>query len=173
MTVKQTPWVERKFEFDHPVGLFPCVIARLRGTPSRLEEIAESLPAEVLTASIDGGWSIKEVIGHLDDLEELHNGRLDDFLSGAEVLRAADMTNRKTNEAGHNQRDIKELLLSFRETRLGFVRRLEELDEKTVARTSLHPRLNKPMRLIDMALFVAEHDDHHVAAIVQAVHKLT
>ena len=171
--IKQTPWLERKFEFDHPVGLFPCVIARLWGTPARLEEFAESLPVDVLTASIDGGWSIKEVIGHLGDVEELHTGRLDDFLTGAKVLRAADMTNRKTAGAGHNRRDIRELLMSFREVRLGFVRRLEELDEKTVAGTALHPRLKTPMRIIDMALFAAEHDDHHVAAILGAVHKRT
>ena len=171
--IKQTPWLERKFEFDYPVGLFPCVIARLWGTPARLEESAESLPVDVLTAKIDGGWSIKEVIGHLGDLEELNNGRLGDFLAGAQILRAADMANRKTAEAAHNRKDIRELLMSFRGARLNFVRRLEELDEKMVARTALHPRLNTPMRIIDMALFVAEHDDHHVAAILEVVHRLT
>jgi predicted short-subunit dehydrogenase-like oxidoreductase (DUF2520 family) len=30
-------------------------------------------------------------------------------------------------------------------------------------RTSLHPRLKRPMRLIDLCFFVAEHDDHHLA----------
>jgi hypothetical protein len=29
-------------------------------------------------------------------------------------------------------------------------------------RTGIHPRLKQPMRLIDMCLFVAEHDDHHL-----------
>jgi hypothetical protein len=171
--VKQTPWLERKFKFDYPVGLFPCVIARLWGTPARLEEFAESLPVDVLTAKIDGRWSIQETIGHLGDVEALHNGRLDDFLAGARVLRAADMANRKTTGAAHNQKDIRELLMSFRGARLGFVRRLEELDEKTVARTALHPRLNASMRVIDMAAFAAEHDDHHVAAILEMVHRLT
>ena len=28
-----------------------------------------------------------------------------------------------------------------------------------------HPRLGTPMRLIDLAFFVAEHDDHHLAQI--------
>jgi hypothetical protein len=28
-----------------------------------------------------------------------------------------------------------------------------------------HPRLGTPMRLIDLAYFVAEHDDHHLARL--------
>ena len=28
-----------------------------------------------------------------------------------------------------------------------------------------HPRLNKPMRVIDLAVFVADHDDYHLAQI--------
>jgi len=31
--------------------------------------------------------------------------------------------------------------------------------------SSLHPRLKTPMRIVDLAYFVAEHDDHHIAAI--------
>jgi len=31
--------------------------------------------------------------------------------------------------------------------------------------SALHPRLGTPLRLIDHALFVAEHDDHHLARI--------
>ena len=32
-----------------------------------------------------------------------------------------------------------------------------------LARTALHLRLNIPMRLVDMILFQAEHDDYHLA----------
>ena len=43
---------------------------------------------------------------------------------------------------------------------------LQELDPLTLedaARTALHPRLQKQMRLVDMCYFSAEHDDHHLA----------
>jgi hypothetical protein len=33
------------------------------------------------------------------------------------------------------------------------------------SRTSLHPRLQQPMRMIDHAYFVAEHDDHPIERI--------
>ncbi|HZI19182.1 MAG TPA: DinB family protein [Pyrinomonadaceae bacterium] len=163
--MNRTQWFERVFEFDQPLGLFPCTLERLRGTPARLEELVRGLGPEQLTARVSGGWSIQEQVGHLYDLDELHAGRLEDYRLGLGVLRPADLTNRRTHEADHNSADIGRLLALFREGRLEFVRQLEELDEGTLARTALHPRLQTPMRVADMALFTAEHDDHHLAAV--------
>lgn len=165
--MERTKWVERKFEFNLPVGVFPCVVERLRGTPARLEEMIRALPPHALTRRVGDAWSIQEQVGHLLDLDELHEGRLEDYEQGLEVLRPADMTNRKTFEADHNAAPVEGLLAAFRAARLSFVRRLEEMDEEAVARTALHPRLQKQMRVIDMALFVAEHDDHHIASITE------
>jgi hypothetical protein len=33
------------------------------------------------------------------------------------------------------------------------------------ARAARHPRLDRDLRLLDLCLFVAEHDDHHLAVI--------
>jgi hypothetical protein len=165
--LKRTKWVERRFDFNLPVGVFPCVLERLRGTPARLEELTRGLAPEVLTARRGEAWSIQEQVGHLLDLDELHEGRLEDYEQGLDRLRPADMTNRKTYEAGHNAARLSDLLAAFREARASFVARLEALDEEGVSRTALHPRLQQPMRVIDMALFVAEHDDHHLASITE------
>lgn len=165
--MKRTKWVERKFEFTLPVGVFPSVLERLRGTPARVEELVRAIPARALTERVGEAWTIQEQVGHLLDLDELHEGRLEDYEQGLETLRAADMSNRKTYEADHNAARIEDLLARFRDARLRFVRRLEALDEVGAARTALHPRLQKPMRVIDMALFVAEHDDHHLASITE------
>jgi hypothetical protein len=163
--LKRTRWVEREFEFNLPIGVFACVVERLRGTPARLEELTRGLSPEGLTAKPGGLWSIQEQAGHLWDLDELHEGRLEDYARGSEVLRAADMRNRKTEEAGHNAARLEEILAGFRAARLGFVRRLEALTEAEVAASALHPRLRKRMRVIDMAYFTAEHDDHHLASV--------
>jgi hypothetical protein len=165
--MNRTKWVEREFDFRLPVGVFPCVLERLRGTPARLEELARSLPPELLTGRRGGKWSAQEHVGHLYDLDELHEARLEDYARGAEVLRAADMTNRKTEEAGHNSARLEDLLALFRSARESFVRRLETMTEEEVGRSALHPRLGKQMRVIDLALFVAEHDDHHLASITE------
>ena len=163
--MKRVRWVEREFEFNLPVGVFPCVVERLRGTPARLEELTRGLALKTLTAKPGGLWSMQEQAGHLWDLDGLHEGRLEDYARGLEVLRAADMKNRKTEEAGHNDARLEEILASFRGAREGFVRRLEALTEAEVAASALHPRLQKQMRVIDMAYFTAEHDDHHLAAV--------
>lgn len=158
-------WTERKFDFSQPIGLFPMTIERLRGTPIRLMHIAGSLSIAELTRKVKGAWSIQEHIGHLLDLEELHDGRIDDFLGGKEILRAADMSNAKTFNSNHNEVDVRKLLKDFRDTRNHFIKRLEELDEKILNRSALHPRLKVQMRPCDMALFTAEHDDQHIAII--------
>lgn len=163
--MNRTKWVEREFDFNLPVGVFPCVLERLRGTPARLEELLREVPPGLLTERGGGRWSAQEHAGHLYDLDELHEGRLEDYARGLEVLRAADMTNRKTEEAGHNDARLGDLLALFRAARASFVRRLEALTEEEVGRSALHARLGKQMRVIDLALFVAEHDDHHLASI--------
>jgi hypothetical protein len=159
------PWFDRRFAFDLPEDLFPVVVERLRGTPARIEDKVRGLSPAVLTRREGDAWSIQEHLGHLLDLDGLHDGRLDDFLAGATILRAADLTNRKTHEAGYNQRPLADLLQAFRRER--FVARLDAWDEGLISRTALHPRLNQPMRVIDMALFTAEHDDHHLARMTE------
>lgn len=160
-----TEWFGRKFALDLSPEMYPNVLARLRGTPARLEELLRDLAPEVLTYRHDNKWSIQEQAGHLWDLEDLWIRRLDDFQPEPVVMTAADLQNRKTHEAGHNERELDEILSGFRELRAELVERLEQLDEGTVARTALHPRLQTPMRVIDHGFFVAEHDDHHLATI--------
>jgi uncharacterized damage-inducible protein DinB len=156
-------WVERSFDFSFPVERIDTILERLRGTPARLEEKLSGFDRATLIRRDGDSWSIQEHAGHLLDLDELHLGRLDDYESGAVVLRPADTENRKTREADHNARPLEEILAKFREERARFVVRLEAWDDERLGTTALHPRLNQPMRVVDMAYFVAEHDDHHLA----------
>lgn len=159
------PWIERTFSFDFPIGVFPGIVERLRGTPARIQTLISGLSDEALSAQPSGGWSIKQHIGHLDDLDSLDHKRLSEFLDRKPQLSAADMTNRKTHESGYNDRTAVDLLLTFRNHRNDLVQKLDALDEAAVAVTAMHPRLQVPMRLVDWTYFVAEHDDHHVARI--------
>jgi len=160
------PWIQRRWAFDFPVEVFPDILERLRGTPVRVEEMVGDVPAEVLTRrEKEGTWSVRENIGHLSVVEQLWWDRLDDFLAGSATLRAADMSNRRTHEAGSNDRDIGDLLGEFRAARGRLMARLGGLADADFSRTALHPRLDTPMRLVDMCLFAADHDDYHLARI--------
>ena len=163
--VERTEWIKRQFTFGLPLGMYPNVVERVRGTPARLDDLARGVGPDVLTRRDGDKWSIQEQAGHLLDLEPLGMGRLDDFEAEREALRAADMENRKTHEANHNANTIANILAAFRQERMALVQRLDAYDEAFVQRTALHPRLNLKIRVIDLVFFIAEHDDHHLARI--------
>jgi len=165
-------WFERSFDFSKDQNIFPSIIERLKGTPARLEEKFKSIPSEILETKIDNTWSIKENVGHLTDLEPLWQGRLEDIKNGEIEMRPTDLANRKTDEANHNARPIEKILSDFRAIREHTISLIENLDEEIIFKSALHPRLKTPMRTMDLFLFVAEHDDHHLARITELVKTL-
>lgn len=171
--MQQIKWFERKFDFSFEQNVFPSIIERLEGTSIRLKTKIEQIPSELLEIKQDRKWSIKENIGHLIDLEPIWQQRLEDILENKEYLSSADLDNKKTDFAKLNKIDINDLLKQFQEIRQITLNRLSELEERDVYKTALHPRLKKPMRTMDLFLFVAEHDDHHLARIteIKTTHK--
>ena len=167
--MERQKWFDKKFTFQHSQDEYEIILAELSANPNKISKLVSTLPEEILSTRIDGKWSIKENVGHLIDLEELHIGRIDDFITGKEKLRPADLNNKTTNEANHNSKSISELLKQLRNVRENFVKRLRALDEKVLSKSSIHPRLNQPMRPIDMAQFVLEHDEHHIGTIKEII----
>jgi uncharacterized damage-inducible protein DinB len=161
----QRRWFDRKFELGLGAEAAPELIERLARTPERLADAVRGLPPDVLTRGHDGKWSIQENAGHLFDLESLWDQRLDDYGKGAPELHPADLENRKTHEAAHNDRAIADILADFSAVRGRIVERLAQMSPTELARTALHPRLRQPMSVVDLCFFVAEHDDHHLGTI--------
>ena len=158
-------WFERKFDFSFPAELFPDLCIRLRGTPARLEEIIRAYSYEKLVQKPEQKWSAQEHAGHLLDLEPLWLARVNDYTTGAVELTHADLSNRKTHEAGHNASSSEDILAEFRKGRSLLVDRAGQLEPALFSRAIPHPRLKTPFRLVDHLYFVAEHDDHHLARI--------
>jgi quercetin dioxygenase-like cupin family protein len=161
----QEPWISRSFAFGHPVERIGVLLSRLRGTPIRIAAAVRGLGAERLTRRHAGAWSIQEHVGHLHDLEALHLRRLDELAAGTATLSAADMENRATWDAAHNERPFAAVFADFAAGRSTLVARLSQLDAAGLAAEAQHPRLRQPMRAVDVAFFTAEHDDHHVARL--------
>jgi hypothetical protein len=162
--IRLAKWTTRTFVHELPIELFPVVLERLRGMPARAVALLQSLDEKLAGWSGDGSWSAKQHIGHLDDLHDLDMQRLKDYLANAPVLSAADMTNRRTFEADHNATPTNVLLARVQMHREELVEQLEGLEEVQAARVAVHPRLQRPLRVIDWMYFVAEHDDHHLAS---------
>jgi len=168
--MSQVPiWFERKFEFSFPVELHPNLSARLRGTPARLEETVRGRSHKILIKKTREKWSAQEHAGHLLDLEPLWLARVGDCVAASDQLAAADLKNRKTDEANHNTRQLEQILADFRAARERLLKRAGELSPSLFAHAIPHPRLKTPMRLVDHLYFVAEHDDHHLARIWELV----
>ena len=166
-------WFDRKFDFVLPVDMFAIVIERLRGTPARLEEKVAYIPLEVLVKSEGEKWSILENIGHLIVLMELWEQRVVDFKNRVDELYPADLENAKTKESNFNNQPLAKLIKDFRVRQENLVEEFESFTAEEAGLTAFHPRLKTPMRLIDLAFFIAEHDDHHLAIITDLIGKNT
>ncbi len=164
--LKPKPWFDRQFIFPQSNDHFPNVLERLRGTSARLDECLSRIPHERQKQSLaESSWTIKEQTGHLLQLEPLWAGRVDDICNEVRILRDTDLENRSTFEAKFNTWNSGAILAAFRRAREEWTNKLAKLDPAELEKTSLHPRLESPMRIIDLAFFVAEHDDHHLATI--------
>jgi uncharacterized damage-inducible protein DinB len=162
--LRQTPWLERTFHFNYPLSHVLVIFSRLEGSLFRLQAILMNADDERCSYNKDG-WSVKEHLGHLYDLEEIWWKRLQDFLDRKTILSPADITNTKTKEAGHNDKSLEQLMQQFINERQRMLETIYTLDRLTLGFTAVHPRLNQEMRLIDLLFFVAEHDDHHITSI--------
>jgi hypothetical protein len=161
------PWLEYRWAFDFPPGMYRAFLARLRGTPARLEDLVRGVKQAVLTRHDTGKWSAQEHAGHLWTLEPLFQARIGEYLNGIATLSAADMGNRATSEAAYDQRPIGDILAAFRTARGETLAMLDPLSLADAARIARHPRLDRQMRLVDLCCFIAAHDDHHLALIHQ------
>jgi len=158
-------WFDRSFALGIAVGEAPALQARLARTADRMAAALDAVPDHVRVYKPEGRWSIQEHAGHLLDLEALWSRRLDDFEHAAPVLQAADLQNRQTHEARHNDRPPSDLIEGFRSARTAVLRRLAGMTPAELARVARHPRLAQPMSVVDLCYFVAEHDGHHLAAM--------
>lgn len=164
-------WFDRKFQFILPTEMFAIVIERLRGTPARLEEKLAYVSLEALTKSEGSKWSILENVGHLLVVMELWERRIVDYNNRVEELYPADLENAKTKESNFNEQSLGYLLKEFRTRQEQLIEDFEAFSDDEAGLTALHPRLKTPMRLIDLAFFIAEHDDHHLACITGLLRK--
>jgi uncharacterized damage-inducible protein DinB len=158
-------WFGRKFDFSFGADEYAAIYQRLQQAPDTLKHLLLNIPEHLLTHQPDGKWSVKEHTGHLSLLEPLWRTRFHDILATKPVLTVADLDNKATSEAGFNKDTITVLLEKFFEERRATLVLLDNINVLDESQTSMHPRLQLPMRMIDIAYFTAEHDDHHIAVI--------
>ena len=159
------PWAERKFSFVHPPWMLADFIERLRGTVPRLEALVLNMNEADAHLQIDGTWSIAQNIGHLSDVEELWQERLDDLKKGKASYTPAVAARFQELAKRHQASPVEKIIGELRVRRSVLVDALANASPALQQASAFHDRLQVPMRLVDCAQFCAEHDDHHLLRI--------
>ncbi|MDF2187896.1 DinB family protein [Paraflavitalea sp. CAU 1676] len=165
-------WFDRKFNFSFGTDEYTALYQRLQHGPDILASVLIDMSDHVLAYQPAGKWSIKEHIGHLSILEPLWRTRMHDIVEKKPILTPTDLDNKATTEAGFNNYAITDLFQQFVEERRKTLSLLGSIDIQEHQHTSLHPRLQQPMRLIDIIYFTVEHDDHHTNVIQELIKTL-
>jgi uncharacterized damage-inducible protein DinB len=164
MTVRPA-WAERKFSFVHPPWMLADFVERLRGVLPRLDDLLVGLDDDRAHRQLEGKWSIAQNIGHLSDVEELWQERLEDLRQGKKTYTPAVGARFKEMAKRHQDRPVSETMQEFRSRRSLLIAALEHASPELQGASAFHERLQVPMGLVDCAQFYAEHDDHHLLRI--------
>jgi DinB superfamily len=164
----EIPWFERNLVFGKPKELLPYFLERLEGTIVRVEAKVQMASDIQLSKQIGGKWSVKQNIGHLAEVDEIANKRIDEMKNGIPVLSPAVFEPR----LDYNSMPVAKVIEFFREKRLANIAKYETLAPVDMTKASLHPRLKVQMTPVDLAWFDAEHDDHHLVRINQILQLL-
>jgi hypothetical protein len=159
------PWAERKFSFVHPPWMLADFIERLRGTVPRLEALVLGVNDADAHRQVAGTWSIAQNIGHLSDVEELWQERLDDLRQGKKTYSPAMGARFQELAKRHQASPIAEIIRELKDRRSLLVDALAKASPELQRASAFHERLQVPMRLVDCAQFYSEHDDHHLLRI--------
>ena len=163
--LERPPWAERKFSFSHPPWMLADFIERLRGTVPRLEALLLDVSDADAHRQLEEKWSIAQNIGHLSDVEELWQERLEDLKQGKKTYAPAVGARFQELAKRHQATPIKDIIRELNDRRSLLVDALANASPELQQAAAFHERLQVPMRLVDCAQFYAEHDDHHLLRI--------
>ena len=159
--MKAKAWFDREFKFGQPPSMLPFYLERLSFTAMRIQHKVHQVSEAKLSLQQDGKWSIKQNIGHLGEVDEIANKRIHEMLEGIPTLSPAVFE----PKGYYNRQDINEVIAFFQEGRAKNIALYNSLNEVDLQKSSLHPRLKVMMNPVDLAMFDAEHDDHHLVKI--------
>jgi hypothetical protein len=159
------PWAQRKFSFAHPPWMLADFVERLRGVLPRLDALLVGIDDSRARLQLEGKWSIAQNVGHLSDVEELWQDRLEDLKKRRKTYTPAVASQFQELAKRHQERSVAETLREFRVRRFRLVDALAQASPELQKSSAFHERLQVPMRLVDCAQFYAEHDDHHLIRI--------
>jgi hypothetical protein len=160
-----TPWAERQLSFGKGLEELPVMLERVKGTTARLRNLTSHVPRERLLLRPYGQWSVVDHIGHLIYLQDRSEEHVDDFVSRRNELCQIDLSDQASILDLHRRQELGDLIEEFRLKRDYFVRRIQDMDPGALRHQALNRCRGVRMTIVDTILYVAEHDDHHLASM--------
>lgn len=160
------PWFERNLKFGLPKEMLPFYLERLEGTMYRIQAKVKGYDNQILSERFNGKWSVKQNIGHLAEVDEIANKRIDEMVAGISPMSPAVF-----EPQDYNPWPIEQVVEYFITTRSKNLSKYLSIAEDNLLKQSLHPRLKVMMTPVDLAWFDAEHDDHHLVTINNILNK--
>lgn len=162
-------WFDRKWDFHLGAGHYCPLLCRLQNTPKELVEITGTVSVSDSALKPSNKWSVNENVGHLLLLEPLWRKRFQEIVERKPEISPADLSNTATGTANFNAVSLKKLSNDFFSERNETITFLDRLGKEDLLCSSIHPRLQQPMSVIDLMYFVAEHDQHHLNTILNMI----
>ncbi len=164
-----TPWNERQLTFGRGTDELPLLVERVLGTPARIMLLVQGLPLERISMRVTGRWSVKDHLAHLILLDERMEVRADDLQARRSRLTPVVLDDQDRYLSIHRHRPFGDMVEEFRLRRNYLVGRFVQLDAAALEHRAEHPCRGMSMSAADQLLFIAEHDDHHLALMRSAV----
>lgn len=142
----------------------PFLLERMLGSPHRIAALFRDRPLESLALRVDGVPSAMDHLAQLIHLDVRFQERIDDFMLRRPCLCSIRFAEQNELSAAQRDRSPGDVLEEFRLRRSLLVQRLRALDALALRHRALHPCSKASCTVVDMALWIAEHDDHNLAA---------
>lgn len=158
--------------FRHFLGTFNLeapdpleTLAALAEAPDVVKVLIAGLSEETMTRQpAGGGWSIRDIIQHLDDAQGVLGGRLELMIEQDNPDLTSQAVFAWVGEEERRPPTTREILAAFRETRETIIARLESLPLKDWWRTGQHEEFGT-VTILHQASYFAFHEPYHFPQI--------
>ncbi len=140
------------------------LVERLNAQIGVLSSEVDSVPDASLSHSGSGGWSMKDVIGHMCDASHVLHRRLDVMIKLEEPRLQPYDANELAQARNASASRIEDLLAEYATQRRETVDMLSELVHWNWARPGRHPKLGRISIRQQVDLWL-DHEDEHLAQI--------
>lgn len=143
------------------------LVEPLRTVPASAAEAVKGLSEEMLRLRpAGGGWSMKEIVGHLRDAAEIYHKRLYMMSTQTDPVLQPYDPDRFAVEHAYLERDINEMLRELRDFRAATVRLLTTLVNWNWARTGRHLEDGR-LSIRQIVELMLEHENEHIEDLLE------